>query len=233
MGLPLLLEYYNELPEPRGEQSNSWEKKLRIALEDFRTKIQVRYSEGTLQRLAGSTDVRNRRAAILALGMIGSMRVSNAYVAARLHDEDAGARQLASDALWSMWFRSDSEENNAELQKALEVRDRRKRRARLDALIVKAPQFAEALNQRAILHFENEDWALSISDCERVLKLNPFHFGAAAGMGRCYIKLRKNRAALKAFRTAIRVNPTMGEVEEAIRALENALGEEGRRDDKK
>ncbi|HEV8058664.1 MAG TPA: HEAT repeat domain-containing protein [Gemmataceae bacterium] len=233
MGLPLLLEYYNELPEPRGEHSNSWEKRLRIALEDFRNKIQARYAEGTLQRLAGSTDVRNRRAAILALGMIGSMKVSNAYVAARLHDEDAGVRQLASDALWSMWFRADTEENNAELQKALEIRDRRKRRGRLDALIAKAPQFAEVLNQRAILHFENEDWALSISDCERALRLNPFHFGAAAGMGRCYIKLRKNRAALKAFRTAIRVNPTLGDVEEAIRALENALGEEGRRDDKK
>ena len=119
MGLPLLLEYYNELPEPKGDHTNSWEKRLRIALEEFRTKIQARYSEGTLQRLAGSTDVRNRRAAILALGMIGSMKVSNAYVAARLHDEDGGARQLASDALWSMWFRSDSEENNAELQKAL------------------------------------------------------------------------------------------------------------------
>ncbi len=106
-------------------------------MEDFRNKIQVRYSEGTLQRLAGSTDVRNRRAAILALGMIGSMKVSNAYVAVRLHDEDGGVRQLASDALWSMWFRADTEENNAELQKALEIRDRRKRRGRLDALIAR------------------------------------------------------------------------------------------------
>ncbi len=45
--------------------------------------------------------------------------------------------------------------------------------------------------------------------------------------------MRKHRAALKAFRNALRLNPHMDGVAETIRALENALGEEGRRDDKK
>ncbi len=45
--------------------------------------------------------------------------------------------------------------------------------------------------------------------------------------------MRKHRAALKAFRNALRINPYMDGVAETIRALENALGEEGRRDDKK
>src|SRR5580658_10305031 len=132
MGLPLLLEFYNELPEPVGANANEWEELLRAALEKFKKKVQARYSEGTLHRLAGSTDVRNRRAAILALGMIGSMKVSNAYVAARLHDDDASVRQLASDALWSVWFRADNDDNNAELQKIMDVRDHRKRRVRLE-----------------------------------------------------------------------------------------------------
>ena len=47
------------------------------------------------------------------------------------------------------------------------------------------------------------------------------------------MELGKHKAALKAFRGAHRINPSLAEVEEAIRALENALGEEGRRDDKK
>jgi hypothetical protein len=45
--------------------------------------------------------------------------------------------------------------------------------------------------------------------------------------------MRKHRASLKAFRHALRINPNMDGVAETIRALENALGEEGRRDDKK
>ena len=100
-------------------------------------------------------------------------------------------------------------------------------------LVQRAPGFAEAYNQRAILHFETEEWYKSIADCERVLELNPYHFGAAAGLGRCYLELNKQRAALKAFRRSLRINPGLDDVEQAIRSLENALGEEGRRDDKR
>lgn len=231
--VPVLLEYYNELPEPAGENVKDWDARLRVSLDDFKAKILKRYNEGTLQRTLHSSDARTRRAAILALGLLGSLKSSNAYLAGMLHDSDRMVRQLAADALWSLWFRGDTEENCQELQRLLEVRDRRKKRAGLDALIAKAPHFAEAFNQRAILHFQTEEWLKSVADCERVLKLNPYHFGAAAGMGRSHMELGKHKAALKAFRTALRLNPNLEDVEEAIRALENALGEEGKKDDRK
>jgi tetratricopeptide (TPR) repeat protein len=113
----------------------------------------------------------------------------------------------------------------------VELRDRRKKRVGLDTLLEKAPQFAEGYNQRAIVHFQTQQWQQAIADCEKALKLNPYHFAAAAGMGRCYLELGKHRAALKAFRSALRINPGMDDVKQAIRALESALGEE--RDDKK
>jgi tetratricopeptide (TPR) repeat protein len=232
VGTALLVEYYNEIPEPR-EESKGWEARLRRALEKFKQKATARYSEGTLQRLLVSSDTRARRAALLALGMTGTMKSSNAAVAAMLHDDDRGVRQLAADALWSMWFRADTEDNNQELHRLVNVRDRRKKRAGLDALITMAPEFAEAYNQRAILYFQAKEWQKAIADCEQVLKLNPHHFGAAAGMARCHMELGKHRAALKAYRNALRINPNMEEVEEAVRALESALGEEGRKDDKK
>ena len=115
----------------------------------------------------------------------------------------------------------------------MELRDPHKHRVALDGLIAKAPEFAEAYNQRAIVLFKSEEWHKSILDCERALKLNPYHFGAASGLGRCFMEIGKHRAALKAFRNALRINPALGDVEEAVRALESALGEEGRRDDKK
>lgn len=37
----------------------------------------------------------------------------------------------------------------------------------------------------------------SIADCEAVLKLQPYHFGAASGMGLCYIMLSKDEEAIK------------------------------------
>jgi tetratricopeptide (TPR) repeat protein len=226
MSTALLVEYFNQLPERGSKQ------KAEAALEVFKRRVGERYGEGTLLRLLASGDARTRRAAVLSLGLLGSM-AANEELAARLQDEDAGVRQGAVDALWTLWFRGDTEENNRELQRLGRLRDADKALAGLDTLIKKAPNFAEAYNQRAILSFRRKQYERSIADCEKVLELNPYHFGAQAGMAQSYLQLRKHRAALKAFRAALRINPHLEGVAETVRALETALGEEGRRDDKK
>jgi tetratricopeptide (TPR) repeat protein len=233
VGKALLIDYYQELPQPQaGENPKVWAARMQRGLEKFQEQIKVRYTEATLQRLLDCPAAEGRRAAALALGLLGSMS-SNAALAALLHDEDRVVRRLAADALWSLWFRADTDANNRELQRLLRLPDTMKALAGLDALIKKAPQFAEAYNQRAILYFRLEEFQHSIADCEMVLKLNPFHFGALAGMAQCYMKLKKPRAALKTFRSAFQLNPGLDGVEETIHFLENALGEEGKKDDKK
>jgi tetratricopeptide (TPR) repeat protein len=234
VGAALLLEYYNELPQREAGDNNPqlWATRLQEGLEKFKKKVQARYTEGTLQRLLDGHDVSARRAAVLALGMTGTMQ-SNAALASRLHDDDTVTCQLAADALWSLWFRADAEANNKELRRLMRMNDVARAFAGLNTLVKKAPQFAEAYNQRAILYFRTEDYARSIADCEKVLKLNPHHFGAQAGMAQCYMKLKKPRAALKAFRRAHQINPGLEGVEETIHFLEDALGEEGKKDDRK
>jgi tetratricopeptide (TPR) repeat protein len=235
VGTALLLEYYNELPTLReGDNPKVHLQRLQTALEAFKKKVAERYTEGTLQRLLDSANPPTRRATVLVLGLLGTM-ASNEAVAGRLHDDDPVVRQLAADALWALWFRADSDANNQELQRLMQLRDRdpNKALAGLDALVRKAPNFAEAYNQRAILYFQKKDYEKSAADCERVVQLNPVHFGAYAGMAQCYLALEKPRAALKAFRKALQIKPDMEDVEDAIRALENALGGEGRKDDKK
>jgi hypothetical protein len=54
------------------------------------------------------------------------------------------------------------------------------------------------------------------------LELNPFHFGAQAGMGQCFLKLRRPRAALRAFRQALETNPTLVHLTEMIETLERS-----------
>jgi tetratricopeptide (TPR) repeat protein len=228
----LLVQFYNELPEGRDGEGPDKNKALRqAAREAFKKRVAQRYSEGTLMRLLEHGEPRARRAALLALGMLGTMHANEA-IAARLHDE-VELSHLAADALWSLWFRADTPAHNEELQRLVRLRDREKALAGLDALIIRAPGFAEAYNQRAILNFRLKQFERSIADCEKTLELNPHHFGAQAGIGQCYLQLRKHRAALKAFRSALRINPHMDGIAETVRALENALGEEGRRDDKK
>jgi tetratricopeptide (TPR) repeat protein len=231
--MALLVDYYRRIPERKDtEESQTWAVRLQEALDSFKQEVKARYSEGTLQRIAIGPATEARRAAVLALGLTGGM-ASNKIVAQRLHDEDATVRQLAADALWALWFRADNDANNRELQRITHLRDPEQALDAFTALLKKSPKFAEAYNQRAILYFRLEEYQKSISDCEHVLKLNPFHFGAQAGIGQCYMKLRKPRGALKAFKAALRLNPNMEGVEDTIRSLEDVLGEEGKKDDKK
>ena len=229
MSIALLVEYYRQfLPQLRRRQGAA----LQRVLERFKKKAAGRYTEGTLQRLAEGADAETRRAAVLALGLLGKMTCNEA-LADRLHDEDNQVRRFAVEALWTLWFRGDDDERGSELRRLVRLSDRADALCGLDALIAKAPEFAEAYNQRAIIHFRNKDYEKSLADCERTVEHNPFHFGALSGMAECYVNLRRPRAALKAYRNAYRINPNLGGVKESIQALEEALGGEGRTDDRK
>ncbi len=230
MSNSLLVEFYQQIPEGRSNAKPKMTRKE--AIEVFKHRIAERYTEGTLLRLVGSGDSLSRRAALMALGLLGTLNAAPG-IAVCLHDEDRETAQMAADTLWTLWFRGDSPANNAELQRLARQRDRDKALAGISALIQRAPEFAEAYNQRAIIYFRLKQFERSIADCEKALALNPHHFGAQAGLGQCHLQMRKHRAALKAFRAALRINPHMDGVAETIRALESALGEEGRRDDKK
>ena len=76
---------------------------------------------------------------------------------------------------------------------------------------------------RSILAGEHD---LSLADIDRVLALEPRHFGALAGMGLIRIDKGKYREALAAYRRALAVNPFLKERFELVPALERLVGEE-------
>src|SRR5262249_55611145 len=152
---------------------------------------------------------------------------ANGAVAGCLHDEDKEVWKLAADALWAIWFRGDSEVNSVELQRLVRARDKGKALAGLERLTSRAPAVAEGFNQRALAYFRAKQFDRAIADCHKVVEMNPYHFGAQAGIGQCYLQMRKHRAALKAFRAALKIHPHLDGVAATVRALENALGEEG------
>lgn len=215
-----LVEFYRQLPRLQPpDDPDLWAARMHDALRVYRQQLLNFYTEGTLQRLLAHPDMDTRRAAVLGLGLIGTME-SNAPLARVLHDPERPVARMASDALWQIWFRGGTDEQNAELQRVLHLPDFHRILAGLDALAHAAPRFAEVFNQRAILFFRTGQFGRSIADCERALELNPFHFGAQAGMGQCFQKLRRPRAALRAFRLAFETNPTLTQLAETIAALE-------------
>jgi tetratricopeptide (TPR) repeat protein len=191
-------------------------------IENFRQQVTARYTEGTLTRLVESGNLIARRASVLALGLIGTFDC-NAVVARALRDSDSTVRDLADNALWAIWFRADTPENNAMLdQVRLLIRHERLSDAVTLAtrLIKRAPNFAEAYNQRAIAHFFQGHFEESADDCQRVLEHNPYHFGALAGLAQCQLRLDQRREALKTFRRALRLQPFSPGLRQAVSALE-------------
>ncbi len=225
MRTAFLVEFFQDLPVlPDGDLLAGRSVELQTHLDRFRNRVAEKYSEGTLQRLLEHPCSQARRGALLALGLQGTM-VSNAAAAQRLHDDDPQVRRLAQDALWNIWFRAEGESNKRELQRLTQLKDANKSLRGLEHLIRKCPEFAEAYNQRAIVYFRRGEFSKSAADCQRALERNQFHFGAQCGLGQCYMRVKKPRAALRAFRLALKINPELDGVADSIRALEETLGE--------
>lgn len=224
----LLAEAFLKLPQPQpGDDPDLMTAALRGPMREFRTEVRARYTEGTLQRVLASGDDVSRRAAALALGLVGSMK-SNRPVADALRDTDGLVRDFAADALWEIWFRGETPARGDKLREAMALPDQLQVVAALDDLVREAPDFAEAYNQRAIVYFRRGEYARAAADCEKVLRLNPVHFGAASGMGQCYLRLRKPRAALRAFQRAFDIHPHLDNLGDTIRELQEALDDRKR-----
>jgi len=222
MRLPLLVQYCEALASRRRVTTK--------AIARFVEQVRSKYSESTLIRLLSNESDRVRHAALLALRFVGTMS-STPDLIARLASEDPEARGLAEAALWSIWFREDSEEAAIELHRLTDLMERKeypRALAGLNRLIRRKPKFAEAYNQRAILYWRQREYESSIADCERALQLNPHHFGAQAGLGQCLLGLHRPVEALEAFRKALRLNPHLEGVQENVQALEELLRNDDR-----
>ncbi|MFN3926868.1 MAG: tetratricopeptide repeat protein [Pseudanabaenaceae cyanobacterium] len=129
---------------------------------------------------------------------------------AQLHNEEIEIRELATAELWRRWFFQKGMIGFLELQRSQTLLDQGQpelAEAVLSQLIEHLPDFAEAWNRRAVLHYHQQDYVKSLRDCEQVVKLVPYHFGAWHGMGLCYIGLGQYRPAIRALQKALEIQP--------------------------
>ena len=76
-----------------------------------------------------------------------------------------------------------------------------------DAIVKRDPEFAEGWNRRATLRFMTGDYDGSVADIQKVLALEPRHFGALAGLGMIYMAVDEPEGALRAFEAALAIHP--------------------------
>lgn len=141
----------------------------------------------------------------------------------RLRLANAAERPLIEQKIWEVWSRPTSATAEVLLQEAstaMAAREFPVAEKILTELTASYPDFSEGWNRRATMYFAQEKFDLSLKDIEKVLELEPRHFGALAGRGMIYQKQEKWNLALQSYRQALRFNPGMQGVKDAIRELE-------------
>ena len=96
----------------------------------------------------------------------------------------------------------------------------------LDQIIVLVPDYAEAWNRRATLHFMQGNYDASVRDIEETLLREPRHFGALSGLGQIMMRLERPRDARDAFQRTLGVYPANRNAQQRLLELEETLSGE-------
>lgn len=88
-----------------------------------------------------------------------------------------------------------------------------------DAIVTQNPGFAEGWNKRATVLYMMGALDAAAEDVEKVLRLEPRHFGALSGLGLIRVQQDRVDDAIAAFEKALAVHPQMEQVKKNVEAL--------------
>jgi tetratricopeptide (TPR) repeat protein len=128
----------------------------------------------------------------------------------------------SEQAIWRLWMAYDSPTAEVLLvqgTRAMENKEFKAAHGIFDRLVEVHPLYVEAWNKRATLLFLEGRFDESVADIAKVLDLEPRHFGALSGLGMIRRTQGDRAGALRAFKDALAVNPTMPGVIQAIEEL--------------
>ena len=128
--------------------------------------------------------------------------------------------------IWEIWF----SHPNSDVERLMQIGVQRMNNSRqseamiiFNRLVENFPNYAEAWNRRATLHYIVGNYQESINDIERVLSLEPRHFGALSGLGLVYLQLDQLSKAKQAFEDLIEVHPNSPNAKENLRRVNEEL----------
>ena len=134
--------------------------------------------------------------------------------------------RATENQIWDIWFAHP----NSDVERLMQIGVQRMNANRqseamiiFSQLVENFPDYAEAWNRRATLHYILGNYQESIDDIERVLSLEPRHFGALSGLGLVYLQLDQLRKAKEAFEDLIEVHPNSPNARENLRRVNEDL----------
>jgi tetratricopeptide (TPR) repeat protein len=140
------------------------------------------------------------------------------------------AAQRIANNIWAEWMKSGSASIDLMMKWSTEATQKKTYDVALDFLdqvVTLEPGYAEGWNRRATVHFMMENYAKSMADIERTLRLEPRHFGALSGMGAILKATGRKELALDAFGRVLDVYPMMRNAQSEVATLSDELAGQG------
>ena len=158
----------------------------------------------------------------------------------RLHSLDFlfGALKAAPDdetakaiehRIWAVWMVTRSDTANllmTRVRKAIEDKDLDLALTLLDAIVKIKPDYVEAWNRRATVFYMKKEYGRAIADIREVLKREPRHFGALAGLGLILQDIGDDKQALEIYRRTLAIYPRIERIPDLVKKLQEEV--EGR-----
>ena len=129
------------------------------------------------------------------------------FGALKVAPDDDTAKAI-EERIWALWTTSRSDTTMllmSRAQTAIDQNDLDLAIKLLDAIVKIKPKYVEAWNRRATLYYMKKDYGRALADIRGVLRREPRHFGALAGLGLIMQDVGDDKQALEVYRRALAI----------------------------
>jgi tetratricopeptide (TPR) repeat protein len=142
---------------------------------------------------------------------------------------DETTAKAIEDRIWAIWMSSDSDTCNllmSRVKDATDDKDYDLALKLLDAVVAIKPDYVEAWNRRATMHYIKHEYGRALGDLREVLAREPRHFGALEGLGLILQDIGDDKHALEAYQAALAIDPHLRNLPDMVKTLREKV--EGR-----
>ena len=150
------------------------------------------------------------------------------FGALKVAPDDVTAKAI-EERIWALWTLSPSDTANllmTRVKTAIEAKDLDLAIKLLNSIVKVKSDYVEAWNRRATIYYMKKDYGHALNDIREVLKREPRHFGALAGLGLIMQDIGDNKHALEVYRRALNLYPRMERIPDLVKTLQEKV--EGR-----
>ena len=191
----------------------------------YAAEVDEHYSANTLTGLLSRGDIEHRRAAAMALGLVGNSSTIESLGRA-LSDEDRGVRLVADDSFRSLLLRDSAPSHHQQLLKIMHLTDGGEFAAALAPSMIladQAPLYAEAHFQLATCWYGLEEHDKASQSFTACLWRCRFHYAAWEGLSRCQATCGELRSAETSLMHALDVMPDLERARLQLRAVRRRM----------